>query len=465
MKKYFALMSPISTFSRNLRRQFGTAGLMFVFSIVGFLLALLFTQFLLKFSGGCFFGSCHSAAEAQSTAPTQIMYISPTGAGSRNGSSASNAGLLKDLPTFITKVGPGGEIRLLNGTYNQPKSMTIASGGVPGKPVTIRGTDASGQETTMPVIMGNRTSPYQPPSIGKSGDNLFKLLPGASYLTFRNIHCMNIGNGCFVFAGSKGNVTIEKTKATNVQRFVEHKPESTSASGAWEVANVVIRNSEIQGFSKGAIRFGKPDEKANNSPDAHDILIQEVFADSQRQDGDNFCMGVHLQGDVHHVKMIKTTMNNCHQTRKPSDYWNGDGFVAEEHVSDIYFEDTSASGHTDAGYDIKASNSVLVRTQAADNKRNYRFWSTANVQDCVGIEPRCRGGRSCQAQVYVTEKADAKLNRCTFKSTNPTTDVFQSQESGKITVQGGTIEHRGILQKVEGSPSLIQLNNVTVKLI
>ncbi|BAY61486.1 hypothetical protein NIES22_15510 [Calothrix brevissima NIES-22] len=465
MKKYFALMSPISSLSRKLRQKFGKAGLMFVFSIVGFLLALLLTQFLLKFSGGCVLGICHSSAGAQSTVSTQIMYISPTGAGSRNGSSASNAGILKDLPAFITKVGPGGEVRLLNGTYNQTKSIKISSGGAPGKPVTIRGTDASGQETAMPVIMGSRTSPYQPPPLGKTGDNLFKLLPGASYLNFRNIHCMNQGNGCFVFAGSKGNVTIEKTKATNVQRFVEHQPESTSVSNAWEVANVVIRNAEIQGFSKGAIRFGKPDEKANHSPDAHDILIQEVFGDAQRQDGDNFCMGVHLQGDVHHVKLIKTTMNNCQQTLKPSDYWNGDGFATEELVSDIYFEDTSASGNTDAGYDLKANNSVLVRTIAADNKRNYRFWGTANAQDCVGIEPRCRGGKSCQAQVYATENADAKLSRCTFKSTNPTTDVFQSQKGGKITVQGGTVEYRGILQRAEGSPSLIQLNSVTVKLM
>ncbi|BAY25934.1 hypothetical protein NIES2100_57440 [Calothrix sp. NIES-2100] len=464
MKKYFALMSPISTFTRKLRQRFGAAGLMFVFSILGFLLALLLTQFLLRFSG-CVMGICHTSAGAQSTVASQVLYISPQGSGSRNGSSAQNAGILKDLPAFINKVGPGGEIRLLNGVYNQDKTFKIASGGAPGKPVLIHGTDASGQETSMPVIMGVRSNPYQPPPIGRTGKSLFKLLPGASYLTFRNIHCMNQGNGCFVFAGSKGDVTIEKTKATNVQRYVEHQPESTSQANAWELANVVIRNAQIQGYSKGAIRFGKPDEKANNTPDAHDILIEEVFGDSQRQDGDNFCMGVHLQGDVHHVKLVKTTMNNCQQSLKPNDYWNGDGFATEENVSDIYFEDTSASGNTDAGYDLKAKNSVLVRTKAADNKRNYRFWSTANAQDCVGEEPRCRGGKSCQAQVYVTEQADATLTRCTFKSTNPTTDVFQSQENGKITVQGGTIEYRGILQRVEGPPSLIKMNSVNVKLM
>ncbi|MDZ7957341.1 MAG: hypothetical protein RMY34_05460 [Aulosira sp. DedQUE10] len=462
MKKHIVLLNTIANLVRKWQRQFSTKALMVVFSCLGFVLALLLAQFTVGFSG-CILGICPNSTVGQAAVLSQILYISPQGSGKRDGSSAQNAGLLTDLPSFISRVQPGGEVRLLTGTYKQSGSLRIASGGVAGKPITIHGTDASGIETSMPVIVGDRSSPYQAPPLGKTGKSLFNLLPGASYLTFRNIHCMNQGNGCVVFAGTKGEVTIEKTKATNVQRFIEHDPNSSTVGGAWDLANVTIRNADIQGYSKGAIRFGK--SKPNSQADAHNILIEQVVGDSQRQDGDDFCMGVHLRGDVHHVKLRRTTMNNCQQTLSAQDYWNGDGFTAEANVSDISFEDTSASGNTDGGYDIKAKNSVLIRAKAADNKRNFRFWSKIDVQDCIGIEPRCRGGSGCLAQIYATEAADVTLTRCTLKSTNPLTKVFQSDKNAKITVQGGTVQHRGILQKIQGSQNLVKMNGVKVEVI
>ena len=411
-------------------------------AILALFLLLLLAQLKTGFSV-CLKGFCGNSAVAQQQVSSQILFISPQGSGNGDGTSVKNAGRLTDLPSFITKVGPGGEVRLLGNVYNQSEQIRISSGGVAGKPVTIRGTNASGEETSMPTIMGDRSSPYQPPPEGNTGSSLFHLLPGASYLTFRNIHCLNQGNGCFVFAGTKGEVMIEKIKATNVQRFIEQRPKSAEANATWDVANVIVRNAEIQGYSKGAIRFGKPED--NNQADAHDILIEDVFGDSQRQDGDNFCMGIHLRGDVHHVNVRRTVMNNCQQTLTAEDYWNGDGFVAEKNVSHIRFEDTSASGNTDGGYDIKAQNSVLVRAKAADNKRNFRFWSKINVQDCMSEEPYCRGGTGCQSQVYAGKEADVTLNQCTFKSTNPSTYVFHSADGGKITVKEGTVRHNGIL--------------------
>ncbi|MBD2211624.1 hypothetical protein H6G64_22450 [Calothrix sp. FACHB-156] len=462
MKKHIVLLNTVAKVVRKWQRQFSNKALMLVFSSLGFVLALLLAQFSIGFSG-CIVGICHNSSVGQAATLSQILYISPQGAGKRDGSSAQNAGLLTDLPAFVSRVQPGGEVRLLTGVYKHSGNIRIASGGSAGKPITIHGTDASGIETSMPVIVGDRSSPYQAPPLGKTGNSLFNLLPGASYLTFRNIHCMNQGNGCFVFAGTKGDVTIEKTKATNVQRFIEHDPNSSKTTGAWDLANVTIRNADIQGYSKGAIRFGK--SKPSNQADAHNILIEQVVGDSQRQDGDNFCMGVHLRGDVHHVTLRRTTMNNCQQTLSEKDYWNGDGFTAEANVSDLRFEDTSAAGNTDGGYDIKAKNTVLIRAKAADNKRNFRFWSKIDVQDCVGVEPRCRGGSGCLAQIHATESADVTLTRCNLKSTNPLTKVFQSDKNAKITVQGGTVQHRGILQKTEGSQNLVKITGVKVEVI
>jgi hypothetical protein len=262
-----------------------------------------------------------------------------------------------------------------------------------------------------------------------------------------------------VFAGTAGDVTIEQVKGTNVQRFIEHQPNST-ASNAWDLSNVVIRNTEIHGYSKGAIRFGKPQPDGKN--DAHNLLIEDVVGDSERQDHDNFCMGVHLRGDVHHVTLRRTTMSNCQQTRSADDYWNGDGFAAEESVSHLLFEDTRAFGNTDGGYDIKAQDTVMIRPYASDNKRNFRVWSAIAIQNAIGEEPRCRGGIGCQAQVHATHGADAKLIDCTFTSTNPSTYVFKSESGGKITATGGTVQHNGILSAAEGHQKVITLNGVMV---
>ena len=77
----------------------------------------------------------------------KVFYISPTGAGSRSGSSATNAGTIYDLPRFIAGAGAGDEVRLLadQGAYNVTKQIAIAAGGAAGAPITIRGATSDGQ--------------------------------------------------------------------------------------------------------------------------------------------------------------------------------------------------------------------------------------------------------------------------------------------------------------------------------
>lgn len=396
-----------------------------------------------------------------STNSLSIRFISPSGSGDGNGTSEQNAGVLTDLPAFVKAVGPGGEVRLLGGTYSQNGSISIDSGGIQGQPITIRGADAQGNETTIPLITGSRSNPYQPPPQGKTGSSLFKLLPGANHLVIRNIHCMNQGNGCIVFAGTSGDITIEQIKGTNVQRLIEHRPDPSQPNASWELANVTIRESEIHGYSKGAFRFGKP--SPDNQADAHDLLIENIIGDSERQDGDDFCMGIHLRGDVHHAIVRRTTMSNCQQTLSSDKYWNGDGFTAEAGVSDLQFEDTRAVGNTDGGYDIKAANVIMLRTYAADNKRNFRFWSSIDVQESIGEEPHCRGGIGCQSQVYAGKGAEAVLTNCSFRSTNPSTHVFQSEHGGKVTMNGGMIDQNGTLIHSDSKENVITLNQVVLK--
>src|SRR3546814_6190988 len=91
-------------------------------------------------------GVCFQAYDGSPAMPA--LYISPTGSGSGDGSSAANAATLEDLPQLIAAAGPGGEVLLLadQGDYTAPTgALAIVAGGTASAPVTIRGVESAGR--------------------------------------------------------------------------------------------------------------------------------------------------------------------------------------------------------------------------------------------------------------------------------------------------------------------------------
>jgi hypothetical protein len=185
----------------------------------------------------------------------------------------------------------------------------------------------------------------------------------------------------------------------------------------------------VKGFSKGVIKLAY---------DTHNVVIDNVRGDSQRQDGDNFAMGVHLLDTVHDVRITKTSMDNATDTVKGR-YWNGDGFATERGVYRVVFEDTSARGNTDAGYDIKSMQTRIVRAVAEDNKKNYRIWGDTVLIDSVGRDPHNRGGTGKQNQVEVKEGSKASITNCNFSDAGTDTIVFALD--GDVTFSNVSISY------------------------
>ncbi len=255
-------------------------------------------------------------------------------------------------------------------------------------------------------------------------------MAGADHLAFYNLEFVNIGNGAVRIGGDISDLLIDRVKGRNVRRLVEsyRSGEATSAS----VSGLVVRRTVVDGYSKGAIRL------LDNS---HDILIEDVMGDSQRQDGDPFAIGVHLDDTVHDVMLRRVTMRNSHDSTKgPEGYWNGDGFATEGSVYNVTFVDTSATGSTDGGYDIKSQNTRMIRPHAADNKRNFRFWADDTVvEDCVGESPRRRGGSGSQAQVHLTSEANVVMTGCTLSDNDPGTVVYHIENGSTLTVSDDSV--------------------------
>ncbi len=355
----------------------------------------------------------------------RVFHIAPQSKGRADGSSWDNPGTLSDIPAFIDAAQPEDAIWLLadGSEYPLAEPMVLRSGGETGEPVTVRGVDRDGRAVGQPVLVGSRADPYDPD--GETGEGAFRLEKGANNLVFDNLAFRNVGNGAFRLGGDIQDVVIDRVSAQNVRRLVENR--ATRKDDTATVSGLVVRRSEVRGFSKSVITL---------RGSSHDVLIEDVVGDSQRQDGDRFAMGIHLSDTVHDVLIRRTTMRNSHDSTKgQKKYWNGDGFVANSGVRGLTLIDTVATGSTDAGYDLKSADTLLVRPFAADNKRNYRFWNDGiEVENCVGENPHKRGGNGTQTQVQLAPDSAVVLRGCTFRDDSPDTVVFEVSEGSLMRV-------------------------------
>ena len=267
-----------------------------------------------------------------------VIYISPTGSGSKSGASVSNALPVTSLDKAIQLAGAGGTIKMLadEGAYDIASGISIAHGGTARAPVKIIGVDSAGHEMNV-QINGTRPAVYVEGMA--AGNETFKLLSGANNLVFENMNFANVGSAFRAGADIK-NIVIQDMEADNVRHFFEDYVSGTATSAS--VSNLTIRNVEVHGFSKSVIRL---------QYDSHNVLIDNVWGDSERQDGDDIAIGIHLDGTVHDVVIRNTTMMNAQSSA--NDYWNGDGFATERDVYDVTFENTTAVGNADGGYDLE----------------------------------------------------------------------------------------------------------------
>jgi Ca2+-binding RTX toxin-like protein len=160
-------------------------------------------------------------------------------------------------------------------------------------------------------------------------------------------------------------------------------------------------------------------------------VIDNVVGDSQHQDGGLYISGIALDGTAHDVLISHTTMMNAYGNGAAGEYWNGDGFSTERNVYNVRFEDTIATGNTDAGYDLKSSDTTLVRAISDGNNRNYRFWSQSiTLEDSVSISPVLRGGNSDTAHVWLAENANVSVDGLTVSDALSPKTLFDLTKGG-----------------------------------
>ncbi|MBV9527614.1 M10 family metallopeptidase C-terminal domain-containing protein [Sphingomonas sp.] len=383
------------------------------------------------------------------------MYVSPTGAGNKSGSSAANAAPVSALDAMVQKAGAGGTVNMLadKGSYDISGSIMISHGGATGSPVLIQGVTSSGAAADI-TINGTRAASW---SAGKAdGNTIFKLYNGANNLDFEHMHFNNVGMAVNL-GGDLKNVTLAHMSANNVRYFTGNYPGGGATTA--NVTGFAMHDITVNGFSKSVVLL---------NGNASGITLDNVHGDGQYQDGDNFEMGIALQDTVHNVLVENSSMKNTIGVGVTGAYVNGDGFVAESSTYDIHFTNCTSTGNGDSGFDIKSSNATLTGCYAEDNKRNFRIWGTnITLTNCDGVDPHKRISNSMGSQCNLWVSADASnvtVKGGAFVDSGSDTHAV-SNEGGSLHLSGVTIVHAANGDLEDGAPHTTGLDMSLVKAV
>lgn len=389
------------------------------------------------------------AVEPPSAPPVPAArYIMPIAQGTGDGTSWQNAAAFEDIDAMVTAVGAGGTvyIRANAGDYvfgDDP--ARIAHGGADGNPVTIIGVDAS-LVPTKAVMVGSRTRwtlPADPEQVSDGSDwavgqIILRLEEGADDLTFRFLDFQHTGHPFHLTGPTHTNITVEDCSAHNFRRFFEHQ------TGTSHIGTVIRRVTGI-GFSKTAIRI---------RGDSHDVLLEDVYLNSGRQDGDNFATGVELNETAHDITMVNVTAKNCHWSawNDPDRFWNADGFASERGNYNVTRINCTSSGNTDAGFDDKGENIRNINCIASDNNTNYKFWGSSHVnENCKALDPAFRGGTIGRQQYWLAGEGDV---------------LCRPGHAGQLIIKGGQIKDddpETYVLVAEGSNAQMRVIGVTIE--
>lgn len=370
-----------------------------------------------------------------------VRHITPAGGGS--GASLDDAAALTALPKLIAESAPGDEVWIHAGLgdYMVGGEIVIAAGGEAGAPVVVRGVGDGWHDAGRPRLVGTRANPWV--ADGEEGGVVFRLNAGADHLRFVNLGFADQGNGCWRVARPVTDLQLENIAAHNVHRLFE---QFVSGEGEAQISGLRLKDVSVRGYARAVARL---------QYDSSDIVLEDVFGDSEAQQYESFSTGVTFDGTAHDIVLRRSVMLN-HQQLGGEGYWNADGFSSERDNHAMLFEDTFAAGNTDGGYDLKSSDTKLLRAVAVDNKRNFRIWGEVSMEACEGRDPFKRGGSGTQAQFHANPDSQVELTDCRFRDDSPATIVFDADDNGVATVMGGCAQHHpdADLQTIEPAASL-----------
>ncbi len=213
------------------------------------------------------------------------------------------------------------------------------------------------------------------------GDGSGEGLRAQSGLVIRNSGFFNLGNGAIRVNVATDSLVVEDVEGRDLYRFLENTASDRSTPAS--LTNFTLRRITGDDISRAMtrIRYG-----------SRDGLIEDVIARAGTET-ERYCAGFVLDDEARSIIYRRCEAHGfAERGRSGSDYWNGDGFTDERGNKAIQYLNCVATGSTDGGFDLKSTDVRLSDCVAKDNKRNFRFWGSGEVERCRSEDPRSRGG-------------------------------------------------------------------------
>lgn len=361
------------------------------------------------------------AVKAVISAPGTDQYVTPEGAGRKDGSDWDNArpGTSAGITEAWAAAGPGCTVYLGPGTYRNV-SLTLADGGESDlRRKTLRGSlDENRKPTTLFEGSWVRSKPA-------NGPTLVTLRPGAFYVTLANLQVNNY-KMTLTANGPNTGLRIHRIHVRNCRDAFWFDGGMVAGLPDSGTSDLVMQDCEVINHTKKGIR---------TLNGVHHSTFLRVRTDaggkdfSQEQPLDVFSGGFHVLGSYrakdgvskpdHHIEFINCQAdNNYHDPGPDKSYWNADGFASEGASHDISFIRCRAFNNTDGGWDIKSTRPLFRDCIGIGNKRNFRVWTRPNAEpsvfeNCLSAESVNFGNRNHHVGFWLLGGGSATFTRCT----------------------------------------------------
>ena len=362
-----------------------------------------------------------AAVQPAVAAPGRDQYVTPKGAGVRDGTSWDNArpGTQEGFSAALAALGPGCALHIAGGEYPGSISLSLSKGGESlERPIRIVGEDRGVAGFPRPVFRGSwvRSKP-------SAGPVFLSLGPGAGFIGVENIEVRNY-RSTLIAKGPNNCLRIWKVDTFDCRDafwfeggMVAGLPESGSAG-------IVMADCSVVRHTKKAVRTmnGVHHSKfvrCRTDAGGRDFAMAEPI--------DAFPCGFHLLGSYrakdgvrradHHIEFIECEAdNNWHEPGPDKSYWNADGFCTESATEDIVFTRCTAKGNTDGGWDVKSVRPVFRECSGIGNKRNFRVWThkgeTAFFEKCLSEGSVDFGSRGHHVGYWLLGGGNAEFFNC-----------------------------------------------------
>lgn len=377
-------------------------------------------------------------------------FITPEGAGTKDGLTWENAGLgtQASFQAAWDALAPGDTLHVGGGVYGSV-GIKARSGGQPDKPIRLIGEDRG---SGLPRF----TSDFDK---FRGGATFFAAADGVSWVEISGFRLTAYQRGVFL-RGKGSHLALSHLTIEGALEGIRCDGGADPGKPDLGTHDVTVADCRFDKFVKRAIRLQggnyrwriercyadaggkewgvapfpicyqlsarpKDPQYAKSGEDAKAIApsVKEATTEGAATDDGEAAgageYGVHSSGQIyameHDIELIDCVAVNCYYegTGKKSRYWNGDGFCGERGAKNFRFVRCVSMHHTDGGWDMKSDNLEFIDCVGIDNKDNFRLWSgTPKLTNCVSAFAYKRGGVGATSGLWT--QTSVELGTCTF---------------------------------------------------